>query len=247
VGPVQQFKKHWRLYFGLDKTGHLNLAQKVVEIQHSFSRLESVLEFFGFIPVLLAALYAIHNQLTVQVPLCALVLIAALAFSTVIEGWVTVRQCGGHHIKNYFYGLLIRSALQWTYVHGFFAPLLGMRLSWQRTDKFKQTSSIARAFHASRTETLLAAAFFAIGSVLLRFAQLGPIDYVGLASLYFFAQGLQFSCTLAAALIGEYELRRNNDANVSNPGVVHEVSAAQNHLPAYRTTSSPLTSNALSV
>lgn len=37
LGPVQQFMKHWRLYFGLDPRGRLNLPQKVVEIQHSSS------------------------------------------------------------------------------------------------------------------------------------------------------------------------------------------------------------------
>lgn len=74
-------------------------------------------------------------------------------------------------------------------VYAIFAPLLGLKLSWQRTDKFKQSSSVARAFLASKTETLMALAFFAIGALLLRFARFEPLDCLALASFYFLGHG----------------------------------------------------------
>ncbi|WP_367649907.1 glycosyltransferase family 2 protein [Dickeya solani] len=45
AGPVEQFKKHWRLYLGLGNNGQLSFAQKILELRHSFERFPMAMRF----------------------------------------------------------------------------------------------------------------------------------------------------------------------------------------------------------
>lgn len=210
AGPVQQLLRHWKLYLGFrgHPLGRLTLSQRVLEFIHVSERVGSVTRLLGCIPAFAFGLYAILQGLVVPVAVPLLALGASMALAHTLENWTAVRRCGGTRLRDYLGWTLANSALQWTFISGFLAPFLGLRLTWHRTDKFEQTFSLGRALQASRTETLLALLHLAAAAIFLRYGHFAPVDYLAVAGVFFAVQGLRFLCTLIMALVAEFELYR---------------------------------------
>lgn len=146
AGPVQQFKKHWRLYLPWHHSG-LTLVQKFGEIFHSLSTFFSeALNLLINIPILSICLwFSIQYQHFFILPPITLWLIPITIIHNIINNWVHIRLLGGKWQDSVLSSLAARS-LVYTRNTAFYKAWLSKHLSWKRTDKFKITSSFWRAF-----------------------------------------------------------------------------------------------------
>ncbi|MCL2898431.1 glycosyltransferase [Brenneria tiliae] len=209
AGPVQQLKKHWRLYLGLSEDGRLSFPQKVLELRHSFDRLPTALSFFIAFPSLFLCGLSIWRQSVAAVPHSLIALILAGVIAACIDRCMQMKLMGAAGWRDYVYGLLVGEALKWTYIKGFFSPFFNREMAWHRTDKFSKAQNFIRAFTSAKTETCWALAYFAIAAGLLCFTPFQRFDYVALTALLFAAQGAGFLCTLLVALLMEAELAQS--------------------------------------
>lgn len=206
AGPVQQIMMHWRLYLGVARHGRLTLAQRLLEIHHSISRVPSVI-MFSIATFLLPLILAVAvNGYSVELPQSLIILFMVTMIKNAIENAIVVRLAGGKRIRDQIYCTLVRSALEWTYICGVLAPLLGRRMHWSRTSKFKKVSSFKRALVNSRTETLLALTHLAAAAILVPYASVQPLNLITLIVFGLLQRSLVFGATLPVALLAERDL-----------------------------------------
>ncbi|MEI7188033.1 glycosyltransferase [Dickeya dianthicola] len=208
AGPVEQFKKHWRLYLGLDNNGQLSFAQKILELRHSFVRLPVAL---GFVISPFLFLFAAWSGLTgvsVIIPDAFIILMITYTIISPFHLFLKLRLIGNVTLKNCIFNFIVTKGLQWTHIKGFLIPFFRSNLRWHRTDKFQATSNLARAWQDSRMETCLALIHFFCAIVMMNFASFSPVNIHAMLAIWFITQGLTFLCTLLAALLLEQDLAR---------------------------------------
>ncbi|GAB7522920.1 hypothetical protein PBS_19040 [Paraburkholderia sp. 2C] len=208
-GPLQQFMVHWRLYLGLETRRRLTFAQKALEIKHSFEYLPTVLSSLMALVMVLFSVNAVMRGESTDVPLSVLAVVVASVFLAYAKKWIEVRRLGGNRTTSFLYAVMMEEALRWTFLKAFFVPLFKFKLTWHRTDKFAKSGNLVRAFHSSRTETLIAIACFAIAATFAPFASFDRFDYAALTTIIVALQGVGFLCTLAMAFVGEKALSRH--------------------------------------
>ena len=231
AGPVQEFRKHWRLHLGVAVDG-LTVAQRIFRLNRLLGYLVSGFSFVPSLLLLIFSVYCIATSRVVFVSSAVWVYIFLSLFTTHLKIAINVKRLGGRCIKDHLLVFLMGNALRWTTVIAFFVPVLKFRMEWVRTDKFKQSASFARALASSRTETIIALIYCSISMVLFYFADFIKFDVVALGSMWMFAQGLAFLCALVMAVVGERALV---DAipEIVSPGMPGEGApsdTSQNHL-----------------
>lgn len=227
AGPVQQFQRHWRLYFGLNPS-KLSLAQRANEIMHSFSHFPHVYSLVVSLVIAPAAvLLALKLNDSALPPVSPGVLVYLIVSSITvwISRWVSFNYLnlyiesdvpffrGWKGLRTFAMSRLILSGLHWTYIVASIAPFYEKSLSWLRTDKFEKSFSLLRALHASRSETVVAALYFIVGFVLLPFASFEPVDYTALVVLWQFLNGVGLLSPLLISLYSELALSQSGASN----------------------------------
>jgi hypothetical protein len=217
AGPLQEFMVHWRLYLGISTKGRLSLAQVFFRFNYLLSHFIRVAIPVTQILSLFLCLYAILNDMVVSVPSCVLAAVGANIVTSSLKIWIEVKQLGGLHVRDYVITMLLKEALQWIAIKSFIVPIFHFKLAWIRTDKFEQSSNFVRAFHSSRTETLIALAYFTIAVTLFPFANFKHFDFVTLVSIWMLLSGFSFISTLIMAMIAERAMNRSVLSVVPNP------------------------------
>ncbi|MFI5783356.1 glycosyltransferase [Nocardia sp. NPDC051570] len=206
-GPMQQFMVHWRVYLGYGSRGRLSFLQGMLELNHSFARMPTVLMFVAELVAFPFSLYLICLNSVPTVPDAVWVLLIATGARSYVEKWIAVRRLGASAFSDFALSLLAGAALRWTYISAFIAPMISFKQPWHRTDKFEKCSNLVRAWHCSRTETVVSIAHFIAALSLLPFADFHRFDLVALISLALLLQAFGFLCTLIAAALSEGVLR----------------------------------------
>lgn len=206
AGPIQQFLRHWKLYLGISSTGRLRAIQRYLETIHSVRRVGTLIALFTGAILPFQAMYFLHIDRVPTIPQSVILLIIAGMVKNLVDSWVCFRLAGGKRLSDYVYVRLMRSALEWTFVCSVVAPLIRDNLSWHRTNKFKESFSFSRAFHASRTETALSFVHFGAGLFILPYANFIHFDLVALSVIFLMMRAATFMSTLVLALLREREL-----------------------------------------
>lgn len=229
AGPVQEFRQHWRLHLGISIDG-LSVAQKLFRLNRLLGYLVSGFSFVPSLLLLIFSVYCIANSIVASVSGAMWVYILVGVFATHLKIAINVRRLGGRIIKDHLLVFLMANALRWTTVIAFFIPVLKFRIEWVRTDKFKQSASLARAWASSKAETIIAVIYCSISVVLFCFSDIKEFDVVALSAVWMFAQGLM--CALVMAVIGERALTGiiPQIATPSLSDVLAPHDTSQNHL-----------------
>ncbi|MCC7632798.1 glycosyltransferase [Stenotrophomonas rhizophila] len=206
AGANQEFRMHWRRYFGLADGEQLTLWQRSFRFH---ATLKDMFFAGGFVPdaVLIAiCAWSVTNDRLLPVPGGVLLALASLMLVANIKVLIGVRELGSDSARDYLLTLMLKGALRWTGIMAFVIPIFRSNLAWIRTNKFKQSSSLARAVHSSRVETLIAIGYFASAAVLFYFADFRQFDILALVSVWMSINGASFLCTLIMALLAERSL-----------------------------------------
>ncbi|WP_079989440.1 glycosyltransferase [Candidatus Protochlamydia phocaeensis] len=211
AGPVQQFQKHWRLYLPWSPSSQLTLPQKLGELFHSLSPLfNDALNLLMNVPILLVSLwFAIEKRQVFFVPPSLLVLFAIAIMRNVLCNWIQIRLMGGNW-RNCIYEVLAERSLNYTRYKSFYMAWMNAKLEWKRTDKFKASSNIWRAFSSARSELIAAFIYMILAALLIPVAHFAPPDVICLGLLSIVNQTITFLCTPLMAFLSEYHLNEQN-------------------------------------
>jgi cellulose synthase/poly-beta-1,6-N-acetylglucosamine synthase-like glycosyltransferase len=207
AGPVQQFQKHWRLYLPWFSEGRLTFAQKMGEIFHSLSVFFSeFLNLLVIVPLLGICLwFNITRNQSFILPIVILFLIPIAFLRNIICNYLSIRLLGGNW-KNYIWAALAARSLTLTRNVAFYKALLTNKLLWQRTDKFKASTSFWRAFSSSRSEMIAGSIYILLASFLAYFVQFTHPDLIFLIWLGIVNRAISFFCAPMMALLSEKNL-----------------------------------------
>ena len=213
AGPVQQLRRHWRLYLPSWMPGArpgMRLWAKLLELQHSLSEI-AVLG----IPLAILALPVFGGLIVggvlppLIVPQAAWLVMGMGLVTTVLSLVLTSRLSDQRTPGEVIGGMVARQALLLVRIQAAFAGLVASRpLVWRRTPKFGAgNGSLGRVVTSSWLETL-------VGGVLMGCAVL-PWLYTEqlsqhlslLGSMGFLLLGLRFLCAPLLAALREIEVR----------------------------------------
>ena len=210
-GPTQELKRHLPMFLPrrVAAPSALLFAQKVHHLRHDLGPL---LQGVGFLlmPLGLAVIGSmlLHGE---QPALPGVVWAAAIMNGVASQalGWCVQRRAMRCSFVDVLGASFASHALAYSTASASLRALVGLPMTWQRTNKFKtQLEGVRRAIRSARVELMLALALIAAGAA-------GLVQQPrGLLLLLFLGLSLQGVGYLAApilALIGEWDLARGAD------------------------------------
>ncbi len=178
AGPMQQLRRHWRLFLPTRMGGSNNLTAwgKCYEIYRSLAalgityRLVSNIVFALIYPVCVWLGVIPSLQLPPLVYICFGLLIGYGVIRTVTE----YRICGCKKLGNIFAAWFAGLALGHVRGVAAISAALGKEMKWQRTPKFSSHHTVASALSGASTELMLAASLLPIIGIVAYTAQFNP-------------------------------------------------------------------------
>jgi hypothetical protein len=221
AGPVQQLRRHWRLFLPTILGGRpgLNGWSKLLEFQRASECMAlgplTLLGLVGSAAVL--TLTAADQLPRIVVPNVVWMLIPASISTLLVSKWQWYRLGGCTRVGDMLGGEIARMSLAYVKMTASFAGMSRKPLKWHRTPKFKARSLGARAMLSALPETLVALALMALAFVLFtihdRFGpHLGLLAAVGAA-----AGSITFWSSTAMALLSERDLARRKATEAAAP------------------------------
>jgi len=206
AGANQDFRIHWRRYFGLDPTIKLTCAQRSMRFYAVAKDLLHTGRFIAEILLIILCFYLIANGTDLYLSDGILFLMLAFIPEQSIKIWIEVKALGGRTRSDYLLTLLLKGSLRWTKITAFFLPMIGKKMKWVRTNKFKQSSSLINSIYASRSETLIGLVYLCSATLIFYFGSFKNLDLLALGSLVIFVSGMCFMSTLLMAIISDRAL-----------------------------------------
>ncbi len=207
VGPIQQFKRHWRLYLPgpLAKPSRLTGWQRLLEVSHSLQELSLMLAAI-LLPFQMATLARmIYKNEFVAVPSVVWMALAVTLPSLLAIRWLTYRLAGCACVGDMIRGTVATLSLTYIRLIGAFIGCSSKNgIAWRRTCKFHKPPDKFTALHGVRAESLLALCFFLLSAGFGVKASMAPPDLIFLSSMGLFGIGLVFLCAPVMALSAEY-------------------------------------------
>jgi cellulose synthase/poly-beta-1,6-N-acetylglucosamine synthase-like glycosyltransferase len=243
AGPVQQLRRHWRLYLPSWMPGGragMRPWAKLLEFQHSLSEIAVLGIPLAILALPLFGALVVGGALPpLIVPSAAWLVMGMGLVTTILSLVLTSRLSDQTTPAQVIGGVVARQALLLVRIQAAFAGLIASRpLAWRRTPKFGAGSgSFGRIVTSSWMKTML-------GGLLLGCAALPWLcaEELGehlslLGSLGFLLLGLRFLCAPLLAAMREVEIRYGERPTDSN------LPADSRLIPAHRLAQGPITSS----
>ena len=196
AGPVQQLRRHWRLFLPAPFAPAMPGWSKLLEISRCaapLARLGGIVAgLLGLVVLALGGATGLVPALEVPAALWCLVPLGALT-----GGVRTVHRyglAGCTDPRDMLRGEIARAALSHIVLVAGIAGLSKRPLAWRRTPKFAAAASGLGAFAAARAETVAAATCLALAVLLVAGAGLWGWDLALLGALGLGALGASFLC-----------------------------------------------------
>lgn len=157
AGPVQEFKHHFNLLmlWPFRKPSLLTLAQRIHHLNHGLDRFTLGLILI-FMPLGLGVIASmIYHREVVEVPFVLWLAATVLLVSGVVLNWLLYKTVLNCSFKDTLGALLANKALSHTTAMASLKATFSDRLPWQRTNKFKASSTTLRTFSATKVELIL--------------------------------------------------------------------------------------------
>ncbi len=222
-GPVQELKRHWRLFLPgrLGQPSALTLIQRLHHANHGLD-----VVFIGLRALMLplgaaaATSMVVHDE-QIRVPVELWAAATAVLLGQALLRLLTYRRLLGATLGQALAGTVAFAALHHVIVTASLRALLGGSASWQRTDKFRPSSRGLHVLSEARTETAIGTACLsaAAGLALTAPGQIVVMLAVGLAM-----QGAAYLASPVLALLADRDVQNNIDALTARPGPLATVS-----------------------
>ncbi|MDO7842767.1 glycosyltransferase [Sphingomonas immobilis] len=207
AGPVQQLRRHWRMYLPrvLGGSAQLNRWSKVLEWQRGVEPLlgaiGTILGFVGAIAGVVSIAAGYVPTLDLPPVFWTAALIAA--GGSLAATWLRYRLSDCNDMGDMLLGEIARMSLTHIQMVGGFAGFSAKPLAWRRTPKFRGQAAGLRALTETMPETLIGLAHVALAIAALALRQ-GANDDVGLLiALGATVSGVRFLCAPVMALLSE--------------------------------------------
>ncbi len=212
AGPVQEFRVNWRLHLGIESNCKFTRAQRALRLKRMLNRVASGLFFLPVTFALMLSTYLIVNDMKLAVPGSMLLFLVVGMMMSYLRLWIVIRRLGGRRLKDFMLTVMLEGALRWNLAVAFFVPLFKLNMPWVKTDKFRKAGSLARAFNAAKTETLIGLLHFVAAFVLLHYADFKAFDIVAVVFMLTLLEGFAFTGALVVAIISERSLANDSSA-----------------------------------
>jgi hypothetical protein len=158
AGPVQQLRRHWRLFLPSPLAPPMPGWTKLLEVLRCVTPLQSLAAVVTMLCGIAALLLAFVTGVGVpgEVPEVVWLVMAASTATLLVRGWHRYRLAGCTSKVDMIHGEIARMSLTWVVLVAGIAGLSKRPLAWRRTPKFALTEK-ASAWEAARTETILGA------------------------------------------------------------------------------------------
>jgi hypothetical protein len=230
AGPVQQLRRHWRLYLPVSMGGppEINLWSKLLELQRG---LEPLLGAFGTIfgfgsAIVGVVMIALGRLPTLDMPEPFWVAAWVALLGTLASTWFRYRLSDCHSIRDMVLGEIARNSLAYIQMLGGIAGMSPRPLGWRRTPKFQGTAAGLRALKETLPETLIGLAHVALMIAALMLRKSAHDDVGLLIALGAAASGLRFLCAPFMAWLSERRLASLTAAKKGDDDVVASLRAA---------------------
>jgi len=211
AGPVQQLRRHWRLYVPrvLGGTSQIGGWSKLLEVQRGAEpvlpavAMLSGLMIGAFTALLTAA--GIFPVLVLPDVFWLSVAISLVAFCA--RRWQRYSLSGCLDLGDMIMGEVARLSLTYVQMIGGVAGLSTRPLAWRRTSKFKAQGSVRRALSATLPETALGVGQIVLLLIPVSLGETLGWHFVALVALGGGLSAASFLAAPAMALLGERQLR----------------------------------------
>lgn len=190
AGPVQQLRRHWRLFMPAPFAPAMPGWTKVLEILRCMSPLRTLATLaaaLGGLAVLIATALLGRFE-PVDVPNVAWLLLIVGMGTGMARTWHRYRLTGSNRISDMVMGEVARQSLFYTVLVAGIAGLSPKPLAWRRTPKFSPAGSSTSPFEEAMPETIAGGALLFIALVILMSGsvfggELAFMLFIGLATL----------------------------------------------------------------
>lgn len=217
IGPIQQFKKHWRLLLPkrFATPNKLSKWQRILEFSHSLREISPITTLL-FLPIGLATMSSIvYHKEIIEIP--SIIWVASAVTLPAILGmsWLTYYLAGCKSVLDIIGAGIATQALTHVRLVGSIKGLFG-NLAWKRTNKFKLEPSGFKAFKAARSEIIIAVILFIFSYVVWLYSSTNPFDVLFIAFLATFTAGIRYLAAPTMVLLSEIGLRKSNATSNNN-------------------------------
>ena len=224
AGPVQQLRRHWRLFLPTPWARSLPGWTKMLEIVRCISPVQTLLQLITGLVVVVGAAVAVHSGLfpAIELPPVAWLLAPLAAATGLVRTWHRYRLSGIARIADMVRGEVARSALLYVVLLGGIAGLSSKPLTWRRTPKFGGGGTLGGAIGSALPETLIGLALLS-GALWLASAHgvLG-VQFAALSATGMALTALRFLCAPYMALLALRDAERDGIAP-GEPDIAPEV------------------------
>ena len=196
AGPVQQLRRHWRLFLPAPWAKPLPGWTKLLEVLRCMAPLRVLFAMIGGLLATAAMGIALFTGLMapLRVPDAAWVLYALGTAAWLVGLWHRYKLTGTTRIADMIHGEIARNALTYTVLQAGIAGLSSKPLAWRRTPKFGLGGKRASILADSLPETLIGSALLLLAGLTAASASQVGANFAALSAITIASQGLRFLC-----------------------------------------------------
>jgi cellulose synthase/poly-beta-1,6-N-acetylglucosamine synthase-like glycosyltransferase len=157
AGPIQELKHHFKLLFpfGDDSKSSLTFIQRIEHMVHGLQNVTIGLSSL-LIPLNIAVVLSmLYHREYIEVPLVLYISATVLVFSSIILSFYIYRKVVGATFTQTIGGLIASMSLAHVISTASISALFTNNFAWHRTNKFKESPALFKAFQATLAETLI--------------------------------------------------------------------------------------------
>ena len=218
AGPVQQLRRHWKLFLPTPWAKPLPGWTKLLEVLRCLAPLQVLFALTGGLLGIAALAIALATGVMEPflVPDAVWVLLVLGTASWLVGIWHRYKLTGTTRIGDMVRGEIARNALTYTVLQAGIAGLSSKPLAWRRTPKFALGSSKGSIFADSLTETLIGLALLVFAGVTAAAADRVGANFAALSAITIVSLALRFLCAPYLAWLALRHARRQAQT-VVNP------------------------------
>lgn len=216
AGPVQQLRRHWRLFLPSPWARPMPGWTKLLEVLRCIAPLQALAGVISGLLLMggIAAAVATGAMAPLVVPAVAWAILPLAGATLLVRTWHRYRLSGCRRIGEMVRGEIARASLTYVVLLAGIAGLSSKPLAWRRTPKFGANGGLRSAIGAALPETLLGGACLAASAAALSaHAALGP-GFAALAAGGLLLSGLCFLAAPYMAGLAWLEARKGEDGDL---------------------------------
>jgi cellulose synthase/poly-beta-1,6-N-acetylglucosamine synthase-like glycosyltransferase len=219
AGPVQQLRRHWRLFLPSPWAKPLPGWTKLLEVLRCMAPLRVLFAMIGGLLATAALGIALFTGLMepLLVPDAVWVLFALGTAAWLVGLWHRYKLTGTTRISDMVHGEIARNALTYTVLQAGLAGLSSKPLAWRRTPKFALDADRGSILADSLAETLIGMALLLLAALTALAGDRVGSNFAALSAITIAAQGLRFLCAPYVASLALRHARRQRERAEATP------------------------------